>query len=175
MSEESTMNKVLRSITLILLTLILLTGCLTGCAQSGPEVGKSAPEFALKNLDGQTISLKDLQGKAVLLNFWATWCGPCRGEMPFLEEIYQEWSDEKLVLLAVNIGESSSQASAFLESNNLSLPVLLDTRQTVAEQYNITAIPTTFFIDKDGIIQDKVVGSFQNRESIESYINRLIP
>ncbi len=169
------MNRVLMAITLIILALMLLTGCSIDSVQSGPRVGQRAPDFELKNLDGQTISLEDLRGKAVLLNFWATWCGPCRGEMPYLEEIYQEWSDEKLLLLAINIGESSSQAKDFLQSNNLSLPVLLDIRQAVAEQYNITAIPTTFFIDKDGIIQDKVVGSFRDKETIESYIFKIVP
>ena len=109
------------------------------------------------------------------MNFWATWCGPCRGEMPYLEEIYQDWSDDELILLTVNYGESASQAKNFLQSNNLTLPVLLDSRKVVAEQYYITAIPTTFFIDKDGIIQDKVVGSFRDKASIESYINKIIP
>jgi peroxiredoxin len=169
------MNKVLKVVIPIILAISLLTGCSTDSLQSEPNVGQKAPDFELQNLNGQAVSLKDLQGKAVLLNFWATWCGPCRGEMPFLEEIYQEWSDEKFVLLSVNIGEGSSQVKDFLQSNGLTLPVLLDTRQVVAEQYYITAIPTTFFIDKDGIIQYKVVGSFRDKESIESYINKIIP
>ncbi len=169
------MNRLLRVITLVILALVLFTGCSAESVRSGPQVGLKAPVFELKDLNGQTISLEDFRGKAVLLNFWATWCGPCRGEMPYLEEIYQEWSNKKLVLLAVNIGESSSQAKGYLQNNNLSLPVLLDTREVVAQQYNITAIPTTFFVDKDGIIQDKVVGSFRDKETIESYIYKIVP
>jgi peroxiredoxin len=169
------MNKVLKVVIPIILAISLLTGCSADSVQSEPKVGQKAPDFRLQNLNGQTVSLEDLLGKAILLNFWATWCGPCRGEMPYLEEIYQDWSDDELILLTVNYGESASQAKNFLQSNNLTLPVLLDSRKVVAEQYYITAIPTTFFIDKDGIIQDKVVGSFRDKASIESYINKIIP
>ena len=109
-----------------------------------------------------------------MLNFWATWCPPCRYEMPFLQEIYEEWSDKGLVLLTVDIGESSATVSDFMQDNRLSLPVLLDTSQVVAQRYNITAIPTTFFIDKDGIIQEKKIGAFTGKESIELYLGQII-
>ncbi len=170
------MNKVTMIIPLLVLTLVLLlAGCSAGGASSGPRVAKPAPDFQLQSLDGQVVSLSDLQGEPVLINFWATWCPSCRGQMPYLEQIYQEWSDRGLVLLAVNIGESPSQVRNFMQRYNLSLPVLLDTTQAVAQKYNITGIPTTFFIDKNGIIQDKVVGAFPNKESIERYLSKIMP
>ncbi|MFC1949126.1 TlpA family protein disulfide reductase [Chloroflexota bacterium] len=164
---------------MILLTVVaitlLFTGCGTGSTGTGVKEGDRAPDFQLQDLEGQTVSLIEQRGLPVLLNFWATWCGPCRYEMPFLQQIYQEWSDDGLVMMIVNIGESSSTVRDFLADNNLSLPVLLDTRQSVAEQYGITGIPTTFFIDKDGIIQKKVVGSFPSVSMIEDNLAEIIP
>ena len=170
------MNKVLRALMLIILALLLLlAGCLPGSEPVGSGVGESAPDFELQNLDGQVVSLSELRGKPVLINFWATWCPSCRSQMPYLEQIYQEWSNKGLVLLTIDVGESASRVRQFMQSNNLSLPVLLDTRQVVARKYNIMGYPTTFFIDKDGIIQEKVVGAFPDKESIERYLNKIIP
>lgn len=170
------MSKILR----VILSLIILTAGLsaTGCA-SGSEpteavVGQPAPNFELQSLDGQSVSLKDFKGKPVLINFWATWCGPCVYEMPFLQEIHDEWSSKGLILLAINDGESLSKVSQFMQRYNFSLPVLLDNRQAVAKKYNIVGIPTTFFIDKDGIIQEKVIGAFPNKAEIEARLSKLM-
>lgn len=141
----------------------------------GTRVGNLAPDFQLQNLDGQSISLSGLQGKPVLLNFWATQCPPCRSEMPYLQEIYNEWSDKELTLVAINIGESSAKVERFMQSQNLSLPVLLDTKQDVAQKYGIQYIPTTFFIDKDGIIQEKIIGAFSSKAQIEMSLSKIIP
>jgi len=181
------MNKVPKAILPVILTLVLLV---SGCSADseppdgesptapdgknstapveGTQAGNLAPDFQLQNLDGQTVSLSNLRNKPVLINFWATWCSPCRSEMPYIQEIYEEWADKELVVLAINIGESSSKAEEFMQSNNLSFTVLLDTKQDVAQKYNIQYIPTTFFIDKDGIIQDKMIGAFQNKTQIEN-------
>ena len=170
------MNKVPGAIMLIILaSVLLLAGCLPGSEPVEPRAEDAAPDFQLQNLDGQDVSLSDFRGKPVLLNFWATWCGPCRGEMPYLEQIYQEWSNNGLILLTINIGESSSQIGDFMREYNLSMPVLLDIRKTIAEEYNITAIPTTFFIDKDGIIQEKIIGAFPDKESIERHLSKVVP
>ena len=141
----------------------------------GTQVGNLAPDFQLLNLDGKPVSLSDLQGKPVILNFWATWCRPCVSEMPYIQEIYEEWSGKGLMLLTINLGESSSKVEKFLQSNNLSLPVLLDAKQDVALKYSIQYIPTTFFIDKDGIIQAKKIGSFLNKQEIETNLNKIMP
>ena len=88
--------------------------------------------------------------------------------MPYIQEIYEEWSNKGLLVLAINIGESSAEVEEFRQSYNLFFTVLLDTRQDVAQRYNITGIPTTFSIDKNGIIQEKVIGALQNKPQIEN-------
>ena len=160
---------------LILVLVPLFVGCSSGSETSGVQIGEPAPDFQLQNLDGQAISLSDLHGRPVLINFWATWCRPCVSEMPYMQEIYEEWSYTGLVVLTVNIGESSSSVENFMQNYNLSLLVLLDTRQVIAQKYNITAIPATFFIDKDGIIQAARIGSFPSKASIEQYLRDIIP
>lgn len=195
------MNRVLKVILVLMLVLVSVSGLiLAGCVSStptppapappapaptppvpapaqGPQVGKLAPDFKLQSLDGQTVSLGDFRGNPVLINFWATWCPPCRFEMPFLQEIYEdkEWSDKGLVILAIDIGENPSVVKEFMESFGLSFTVLLDTNQDVALEYNIRAIPTTFFIDKDGIIQDIKVGAFSSKTEIERRLIKIIP
>ena len=129
------MDRHLKVILLIMLTLTLSSGLvLAGCSTSsapaqGPQVGKLAPAFQLQSLDGQTVSLGDFRGSPVFLNFWASWCGPCRFEMPFIQEIFEknEWSDAGLVILSVDIGENPSRVKEFMESYSLSFPALLDT------------------------------------------------
>jgi len=156
---------------------LILAGCSSGTeVAQGPQVDKLAPDFQLQTLDGQAVSLGDFRGNPVLLNFWATWCGPCRFEMPFIQEIFEkkEWSDTGLVILAIDIGESPSEVKEFMENYDLSFPVLLDTNQDVALKYNIRAIPTTFFIDKDGIIQDIKVGAFSGKTEIEKRLIKII-
>ncbi len=173
------MSKVLRVMLAIALVLavtpVLVTAGCTSASTEGTKVGNLAPDFQLPNLKGQVISLSGLRGKPVLLNFWASWCGPCVFEMPFLQEIHEEWSDKGLVLLAVDIGESSSQVEEFIQSQGLTLPVLLDTKEEVARKYNIRGIPTTFFIDKDGIIQGVQIGAFRSKAQIEESLNKISP
>ncbi len=169
------MNKMLTAILVMILTSgLLITGCAVG-SEPTATVGKAAPDFELQNLDGQSISLSDLKGKPVLINFWATWCGPCVSEMPYIQEIYGEWSGKGLMVLAINMGESSSKVEQFLQDHNLSLPVLLDTKQVVARRYNIRGIPTTFFIDKDGTIQEKIIGAFTSKAPIENRLSKIMP
>jgi len=176
------MCKLTRAILLIIVVLVLL---LPGCSAnpgtsetqtpSVAQVGAPAPDFQLQDLNGKTVSLSSLRGSPVMLNFWATWCPPCREEMPFIQQIYEEWSDRGLVLLAVDMGESPARVESFLQSYNLSLPVLMDIRQDVAGQYGIMGIPTTFFIDKDGILQNRKVGAFLSKEQIEGYLREIMP
>ena len=169
------MNKMLKIALLVILTSgLLVTGCATGTGPSA-QVGGTAPDFQLQDLDGQSVALSNLQGNPVLLNFWATWCPPCRSEMPYIQQVYDEWSDKGLVVLTINTGESSTTVKEFMQANGLSLPVLLDRGGEVAEKYNIRGIPTTFFIDKDGIIQVKIIGAFPNEAAIEQNLGKIIP
>jgi len=165
------MNRILTSI-LVLMTLVLV---IVGCSSPAPQVGKQAPDFQLPNLDGQSTSLSDFQGKPILLNFWAVRCPPCRFEMPFIQGIFEGQSDTGLVILAINIGETAATVEDFVTSSNLSFPVLLDTNQDVALEYNIRAIPTTFLINKDGVIQEMKVGAFSNMIEIKKSLSKIIP
>jgi len=162
---------------IVMLVLILVSGlAVAGCSSAPAPVpvqpapaDNLAPDFQLQSLDGQTVSLSSLRGRPVMLNFWATWCGPCRAEMPYIQGVFEdeEWTQQGLVILAINVGEASSEAKEFMEDNGLSFHVLLDTDTSVAEDYNIRGIPATFFIDKNGIIKDKKVGSFSSKADID--------
>jgi len=164
------MSRILAAI-LIIIFVIGLT--ITGCEAEAPETSNKAPDFELLNLNGQPISLSSLQDKPVLLNFWATWCSPCRAEMPYIQEIHEEWSGKGLVVLVINIGENSSRVREFMESFSFSFPVLLDEDTRVSEEYNVRAIPTTFFIDKNGIIQTTKIGAFQSKVQIEKCLGQI--
>lgn len=164
-----------KKITVILVTLLALGLAATSCPAEtpAPEIDKLAPDFELDTLDGQTLVLSQLKGKPVLVNFWATWCAPCRYEMPFLQQIHEENPGDELVMLVVNVGESSSDVSQFMQSQGFSFTVLLDSQAAVAQQYNVIGIPTTFFIDSDGVIQEIKVGSFRSHTEIESVLGLL--
>jgi len=173
------MKRTLKTILIVSLFLgILLSGCSSDTETEEPAtaaVGQIAPDFKLQNLEGKTVSLRSLKGKPVLINFWATWCDACLYEMPILEQIYEEWSEKGLVMLAINAGESPAKIQSFLKRYNFSIPVLLDTSEAVARRYGVTGLPTTFFIDKSGILQDKVIGAFPNKAEIEKRLSKIIP
>jgi len=154
---------------------LVLFGCSSPATAPGPEMGKLAPDFQLSSLDEQSVSLSDFRGKPVLLNFWASWCDPCRFEMPFIQTIYEEWTGKGLVVLAVNLQESPARVREFMETLGLSFPVLLATSQDVPLEYNIRSIPTTFFIDKDGVIQDMKIGAFSSVAEIERRLGKIMP
>ena len=126
--------------------------------QTGTKVGQLAPDFVLKTLDGET-SLSDHRGKVVLLNFWASWCGPCRIEFPDITAAYQTYADQDFEVLAVNIGESAETAAQFAEQFEFPFPVLLDSQAGVARLYGAYGIPTSYFLDREGIIRRVRVGA----------------
>jgi len=157
----------------VLLPAMLVVACSTPA--EAPQIGKMAPSFEIPDIEGQPVSLSDFRGKPVLLNFWATWCGACRLEMPYIQEVYDEWSERGLVILAVNIGESPSQVEEFMQVHNFAFPLLLDMAGDVAMQYNVRGIPTTYFIDDTGIIQDVKIGAFFSVAEIESMLGKIFP
>ncbi len=130
---------------------------------SGTRPGERAPDFVLSNLDGERARLSDFRGQAVLLNFWASWCPPCQAEMPLLEEYHQRYSPY-LVILAVNDDEKADEVTTFVHEMSLTFPVLLDVQEEVARMYGITALPTSFFIDGEGVVQSVWVGMLMRED-----------
>jgi peroxiredoxin len=116
-------------------------------------------DFTLKTLDGRSLTLSQLKGKVVFLNFWATWCPPCRAEMPSMEALYQQFKDAGLEVVAVDLQESVAEVKAFIADNKLTFPVALDTSGNVGNNYNTQSIPATYIIDRDGKILAQAVGS----------------
>ncbi|MFA5523497.1 MAG: TlpA disulfide reductase family protein [Tissierellales bacterium] len=132
------------------------------------DIGDSAPDFILKDLEGNSVSIKDFKGeKAVFLNFWASWCPPCREEMPDLDKLYQEYKDDDFIVLAVNVGESEKTVKEFIVENDYSFPVLLDITQATGIAYNTFSIPTSVLVDKEGIIRAYRPGLMSYEQMVE--------
>ncbi len=129
-------------------------------------------DFELEDLNGNKISLSDYKGKKVYLNFWATWCPPCKAEMPDMEKLYQETKDNGLIMLAVNVGEDKKTVQSFIEDNGYNFPVLLDVTGEVSQLYQVTGIPTSYFIDTEGYLDDGATGSI-SLEAMKEYVNNL--
>lgn len=123
-----------------------------------PEVGQLAPEFALRDPDGNVRELGDYRGDIVWINFWATWCGPCRRELPDIQNLATEFEDEGLVVLAVNQAQLAETAESFWEELGLDLPILLDSGAEVSEQYRLIGLPHNVFIDRDGVLRSNHIG-----------------
>lgn len=143
-----------------------------GNAAFGVQVGASAPDFVLSDLDGQEFRLSDLRGNVVLLNFWATWCGPCAVEMPLLESDYQEYRDQGFIVLAVNDGESAALVEEFGLEHGLSFPLLLDPGRVVQRLYQVRGYPSSIFVDQQGQIRFVHIGLIQENQ-LASYMEEL--
>ena len=125
----------------------------------GPAEAVPAPDFTLPDLNGRLVSLSDFKGQVVLLNIWATWCGPCVEEMPSMQKLHSKLKDEGLVILAVSIDEAGAGVvRPFMEQHRLSFTALTDTAGSIKDLYRVTGVPETFIIDKNGIITQKIVG-----------------
>jgi len=127
-----------------------------------PLVGEPAPDFALPSLEGPTLQLSQFRGGPVVVNYWATWCEPCKAEMPLLQRRYEKYSPE-LVVLGVDAGEDPATVSRFVDDLELTFPILLDYDYVVESSFRIMAYPATIFIDSDGIIQARHIGQLNGR------------
>lgn len=138
----------------------------------GIKVGNRAPDFALQTEDGETINLSDYRGKTVLLNFWASWCPPCKVEMPYMQDFYEEYKDKDAVVLAVNmthLESSSEDAISFLNEVGATFPTVYDHNGQVTEQYQIVAYPTTYILNAQGVITDRYQGAIDHNLMIKAY------
>ncbi len=123
------------------------------------KVGDPAPDFLLAQLGGDPVQLSKLRGKTIFVNFWASWCDPCREEMPAMQRIYQKYKTENFVMLAVNMKETDEVAKGYFKSNTLTMPVLLDRTGEVPGGYRVTGFPETYIIDKNGKIGALNIGA----------------
>lgn len=140
-----------------------------------PRQGFPAPDFSLSTPDGETITLSSLRGRPLLINLWASWCPPCRAEMPAMQQVYEKYKDEGFLVLAINATyqDSPSQAVAFAADYGLTYPILLDVSGEVSERYRLRSLPTTFFVDPDGIIREVVVGGPMSAALLEIRVEQL--
>lgn len=142
----------------------------TTANSEGLKIGSKAPDFELKTLTGETVKLSNLKGKKVMLNFWATWCPPCKAEMPEMEQFYKG-AGKDIVILAVNI-DPQLDVQGFINENGITFTIPLDEKDEVNERYRVLSIPTTYFIDSKGVIQNKYTGGM-NLDAMKQYTNKL--
>jgi peroxiredoxin len=132
---------------------LAVVGWLYTAEASVPTQGAAAPDFSLPAREGGDLKLSSLRGQVVMLNFWATWCGPCRQEMPLLEQIHAKYEPLGFTLVGVNVEEDSAAAKAWLQKVPVSFPVLFDTRNAVSGTFGVAAMPSSVLIDRDGKVR----------------------
>jgi peroxiredoxin len=149
---------------ILLISVAFIIRSNTGPSISPPRLGQKMSDFQLKSLDGKTVRLSDYIGKVVLINTWATWCPPCRAEMPDLAAFYTANRDNNFIILAINAGESSTTAAAFVNELGLTFPVLLDPDYRLMDSLGIDSFPTSILVGADGIIKHIQLGMFMPGE-----------
>jgi len=143
---------------------------------SAPQTGFAAPDFILQTPDGEEYTLSELKGNAVLVNLWATWCPPCRAEMPAIERMYREYKDQGFVVLAVDMTYQDNPADImpFIQEYDLTFPVLLDETGKVGAAYQLRSLPSSYFINRAGIIQEVVIGGPMSEALLRTRIDQIL-
>ena len=168
-----------------LLLLLLVAGLLAACEDRNvpqaerAEIGQPAPDFILQDLSGRSWRLSDQRGKVVFLNFWATWCPPCREEMPAMEALHREMElkDRPFQMLTILSNDDPGQAARFADKLNITFPILTDPVSNASQAYGLTGVPETFIIDAKGILREKFIGprpwnSAEAKEMLAQYFPR---
>ncbi|GAP14974.1 peroxiredoxin [Longilinea arvoryzae] len=156
------------------------TALLTDPAAQGktlaPQAGFPAPAFTLNTLSGDPIGLEDFTGKVVVLNFWASWCPPCKAEMPAFEALQQAYQGQDVVILAVNTTyqDDLPTATQFVADRGLTFPILIDADGQVSKAYQVLAMPSSFFIDRKGVIQQVIIGGPMSEALVQTQVQRLL-
>jgi thiol-disulfide isomerase/thioredoxin len=159
---------------------VLLILALAACSGSRPEQvggitqGIKAREFSLQSLDGEEVSLSDLNGQVVLVNFWASWCEPCRDEIPDLEAAYQKYHDEGFTILGINVQESPDTVKEFVARLGITYPVLLDVDGRVLKEYRSGGLPISLVLDRNGVIRARQTG-YLSAAQLETYLAQVLP
>lgn len=151
-------------------------GSTTGGKIPAPQAGFQAPQFTLSSFSGDTYSLSDLRGKPVLINFWASWCPPCRTEMPAMQKVYNDLKDKGFTILAINTAyqDNIGDATTFAQIHQLTFPLLLDMDGSVSSLYEIRSLPTSFFIDPQGNISDVIIGGPMSEALIRIQVEKMV-
>ncbi|MEM1503616.1 TlpA disulfide reductase family protein [Domibacillus sp. 8LH] len=143
--------------------------------KTGTEHGQKALDFGLKTRENQNIKLSDYKGKNVFVNFWASWCPPCRAEMPHIQDFYEEYKGKDVAVLSVNLTHLDKDLDTihqFVQKNGLTFPVIYDERRIVNDLYKVNTIPTSYVVDKDGVIRERIVGPV-SKERLEKLFSHL--
>ena len=145
-------------------------------AQAAPQTGFLAPQFTLETLSGENITLADLRGHPILINLWASWCLPCRAEMPAIQRVYDRYRDQGFTVLAVNmtLQDSRKAAEDFVNEFGFTFPILLDVDGQVASLYRLRALPSSYFVDAYGYIQEVVIGGPMDEALLASRVEQLL-
>ncbi|UJA80500.1 thiol-disulfide oxidoreductase ResA [Bacillus cereus] len=138
------------------------------------QIGKEAPNFVVTDLEGKKIELKDLKGKGVFLNFWGTWCKPCEKEMPYMNELYPEYKEKGVEIIALDADETEIAVKNFVKQYDLKFPVAIDKGGEIIKTYGVVPLPTSFLIDKDGKVIQEIIGE-QTKEQLEEYLKKITP
>jgi peroxiredoxin len=168
------------SILILGLMWILVSADRSGASTAGrvpaPQKGFLAPDFELKTLTGETVKLSNLRGQVVLVNLWATWCPPCREEMRTIEKVYQDYKDQGLTVLAVNMTyqDDLPGVAPFVKERALTFPILLDESGEMARAYQLRSLPSSYFIRRDGVINEVVIGGPMAEALLRTRIEDLI-
>lgn len=135
------------------LACILVASSLLTLPAQALKVGDKAPDFTLKAMSGKNLKLAEQRGQIIVLNFWASWCGPCRKEMPVLQKFYEKYQDLGVSVWGVNVEQENQAGRDFLADLNLSFPILFDDSNTISADYQVEAMPTTVILDRNGVIR----------------------
>jgi cytochrome c biogenesis protein CcmG, thiol:disulfide interchange protein DsbE len=145
-------------------------------SMSAPQTGFPAPDFTLYTPTGETYTLSELKGKAVLVNLWATWCPPCRAEMPAIQAIYDEYKDQGFVVLAINMTaqDNALNIAPFLAEYGLNFPVLLDETGEISTVYQLRSLPSSYFINRAGVISEVVIGGPMAEALLRTRVEKIL-
>lgn len=157
----------------LLFVALMVFPLLAGMAKKPPLVGGPVPQFQLETLNGRSVHISDYRGNVVLLNFWATWCKPCKEEMPEIQAAYDTYKAQGFVVLGINFGEKREKVEKLVKEMGLTFPILLDEDVEVAERHRVVSLPVTFFIDAKGIIKEQVFGGTLTQKQIGEVFHRL--